>query len=96
MDVLYPNAYAFFKCGAKKLHMRFSAILAPMTDEPKAHGGRREGSGRKHAEDADLMKNRVIRVDDARWQKCQDLGGAKWIRAQIDAAPEPRESKRRK
>lgn len=76
--------------------MRFSAILAPMKDEPKAHGGRREGSGRKSVEDSVLMKNRVIRVDDARWQKCQDLGGAKWIRDRIDEAPDPSELKSRK
>jgi hypothetical protein len=67
-----------------------------MKNEPKAHGGQREGSGRKPVEDADLMKNRVIRVDDRRWQKCQDLGGAKWIRDRIDEAEDPSEPKRRK
>jgi len=35
---------------------------------------------------------RKIRIDDARWDKCNRLGGAQWIRDRIDETPDPGES----
>lgn len=37
------------------------------------------------------MKERKFRATDEQWQKCQDLGGAQWLRDQIDRAKLPRE-----
>jgi hypothetical protein len=35
------------------------------------------------------MQARQIRMLDAQWRKCMRLGGAAWVRAQIDKAKEP-------
>lgn len=57
------------------------AMTRPMNDR---------GQGRKPLnESGELMKSRPIRMTDAEWEKCKALGGAAWVRAQINKAKEP-------
>lgn len=45
------------------------------------------GQGRKPLnKDGELMRARAVRMTDAEWGKCKELGGAAWIRASIKRA----------
>ena len=53
----------------------------------KGWGGARENAGRKtESEDGETMKARSIRMTDAEWNKCLELGGSQWIRERIKRA----------
>lgn len=48
------------------------------------------GQGRKPVSaTGELMKSRPVRMTDAEWEKCKALGGAAWIRHQVDRAKLP-------
>lgn len=48
------------------------------------------GQGRKPlSPTGEAMKPRQIRMTDAEWAKCIALGGAAWVRKQIDKAKLP-------
>jgi hypothetical protein len=64
-------------------------------DDAKQWGGARIGAGRKtESEDGEPMKARSIRMTDAEWQKCLELGGSQWIRDRIKRA-KPKEGDRK-
>jgi hypothetical protein len=45
------------------------------------------GQGRKPlSPTGELMQPRQIRMTDAEWEQCRELGGAAWVRAQIKRA----------
>ena len=48
----------------------------------------KKGAPRKEGE---VMKSRTLRATEAQWDKVQRLGGAEWIRRQINEAKEPGE-----
>ena len=39
----------------------------------------------------EIQKPRNLRINDTRWKKFMRLGGAEWLRAQIDRAKEPKQ-----
>lgn len=50
-------------------------------------GGAGRNQGRKPiSKSGELMKARPIRMTDAEWAKCKELGGAAWVRSKIKAA----------
>ena len=47
------------------------------------------GQGRKPIDaSGELMKSRPVRMTDAQWEKAKRLGGAAWLRKQIDRTKE--------
>lgn len=45
------------------------------------------GQGRKPiSPTGELMQPRQIRMTDAEWEQCKELGGAAWVRTQIKRA----------
>lgn len=56
-----------------------------MTDKPRK---RAPGGGRKPIY-SDALKSRNMPMTEAQREKLSRLGGAAWVRAQIDAAPDP-------
>lgn len=42
------------------------------------------------------LRTRSVRATNTQWEKFQALGGAKWLRAQINRAPAPSPSRLRK
>ena len=60
------------------------------TNKPK-HGGTRAGAGRKPLDAAQRAQKTSVTVTQAQREKLTRLGGSAWVRAQIDAAPEPSE-----
>lgn len=50
----------------------------------KSKGGAGRGQGRKPlSETGEVLKIRSVRLSDADWLKCRQLGGSAWIRAKI-------------
>lgn len=55
--------------------------------QPSNRGGARSGAGRKAS--TDPKGNFVLRITGEQRLKLEALGGAAWLRQQIDAAPWP-------
>lgn len=65
------------------LHMHYHQSMEPKPPRPPSD----RGQGRKPASaSGELMKNRILRMTDAEWEKCKQLGGAAWVREQINKA----------
>ncbi|WP_176058107.1 hypothetical protein [Paraburkholderia sp. BCC1876] len=76
-----------------------------MEEERNTHGGARAGSGRKAFNpDGGETPIRKVRLSDEAWEKATALGKAAdpkgsastWIRQQIEDAPDPRDTKKRR
>lgn len=65
------------------LHMHYHQSMEPKSQRPPSD----RGQGRKPTSaSGELMKNRILRMTDAEWAKCRQLGGAAWVREQISKA----------
>lgn len=54
------------------------------TEKKTLAGGARKGAGRKPISEADKVKQRSVALSEAHWFKFKSLGGAKWLRCQLD------------
>ena len=80
-------SWAAFQAGCD-LRKKGHTTDAPSHVPHLVRGGPGRGQGRKAlAESGEKMKPRQIRMTDAEWAKCLRLGGAMWVRAQLNAAP---------
>lgn len=57
-----------------------------MTDKKRKHGGKREGAGRTPLADDDITVVLTAKVTAGQKAKFQALGGAAWLREQIEKA----------
>jgi hypothetical protein len=63
-----------------------SQAIAMNDAQSKTHGGPGRGQGRKRITPGELSIQVLIRVSASQREKLKRLGGAKWVRAQIDQA----------
>lgn len=67
------------------LRMRYHGHMEDKPPRPPSD----RGQGRKPiSKTGERMKNRLIRMTDAEWEKCKRLGGAAWVRERIAKARE--------
>ena len=57
--------------------------------KPETRGGAREGAGRKALSPSEPTAVFPVRMTPSQRDKLYLLGGAAWVREQIDAAPNP-------
>ena len=57
--------------------------------QPGRHGGPGRGQGRKSVKEGEETVSTTLRMTKGQRAKLGRLGGAEWVRARIDEAPEP-------